>query len=130
MFKVYRSLALITITSMLTVAQNTESGYAYLIEGEEVGNLFYLSQAYIIYPYSYAPTVTGLMFDDYAARKRGKAGVFTLSQIYVPRPDLLLTKLELYPLVPEHELLLQSDIIMRNRGSIGITSNYAPMPIQ
>ena len=130
MFKVYRSLALITITSMLTVAQNTDSGYAYLIEGEEVGNLFYLSQAYIIYPYSYAPTVTGLMFDDYAARKRGKAGVFTLSQIYVPRPDLLLTKLELYPLVPEHELLLQSDIIMRNRGSIGIASNYAPMPIQ
>lgn len=127
---VYRSLALITITSMLTVAQNTDSGYAYLIEGEEVGNLFYLSQAYIIYPYSYAPTVTGLMFDDYAARKRGKAGVFTLSQIYVPRPDLLLTKLELYPLVPEHELLLQSDIIMRNRGSIGIASNYAPMLIQ
>ena len=130
MLRVYHLLAPTITTSMLTVAQNTESGYAYLIEGEEVGNLFYLSQAYIIYPYSYAPTVTGLMFDDYAARKRGKAGVFTLSQIYVPRPDLLLTKLELYPLVPEHELLLQSDIIMRNRGSIGIASNYAPMPIQ
>lgn len=88
-------------------------------------------QTYIVYPYTYSPSVMELMFDDYAERKQGREGIFSLSQLYVPRPDYLLDRLRLYPLVPEHELLLQSDCIMRYRGSIGLQYNgYKEMMLQ
>lgn len=100
---------------MLTIAQNQISRYGYIIEGESDDTTFYMYQAYVIYPLIQAYSVQELMFEDYASRKSGGKGLFKLDPLYLKDPSVVLSEKLLYPLLKEHEDMLQRDPVMRMR---------------
>jgi hypothetical protein len=106
---------------MLTVAQNLSSGFAYMIEGDKEGDVFYMLSAFVIYPKSYARTLTELMFEDFNNRLNSGTGLFTLTPVHVPRINEILDGCAvLYPLIPRHEAMLMQSEIMRNNCLVDI----------